>query len=130
MGGKGSDSFPSWQLIAVVKDQRWPPLGGDLRQRALNPTNRSQVARSLISLTRRSRMDDNFFAAGSLEALGILLIILTAGKGLDGGEAVVEAQTLEVESRVELPVTRGWEDGGCGGTSRFPGDFPEPGQRA
>lgn len=124
MGGKGSDSSLSWRLIAVAKDQRWPPLGGDLRHRALNPVNRSQVARSLISLTRRSRMDDSFFAAGSLEALGILLITFTAGKGRDGG-VVVGAQALGTE----LPATRGWEDGGCGGTSRLPGNFPEPGQR-
>ena len=67
-------------LITMAKDRRWPPRGGALKHREQKQRRRSQAAWSL-SLDTASRIVANFTPSGSLEALGILLMISTGHFG-------------------------------------------------
>ena len=91
-----SISSNSCLLIAAAKDRRTPLRVGDLKHREGKRRRRSQEAKSL-TLDMASKTEASFILARSLEALGILLMILAE---LLGGREVSDSGRV---GRVGLP---------------------------
>ena len=97
----GGSSSLNCLSIMVAKDHRRPLREGTLRHRELKRNSLSHELGELL-LTATSRMCANLDRACSLEALGILFIILTCGTliciGVGSLLVVVFKRGLEVDS--------------------------------